>query len=82
MSHAERADQQGAEVVERMVFDEEEGLPGFHIKVADECPFLVVFLEEDIIPLLVKIKPVGEVSPRVQEFIQEVDDRLQNIRDD
>lgn len=77
MSFAEKADKQGAEITQPMLFDQEEGLIGFEMRVADDCTFFGEFLQNGIMPFLVKVKPVGEVSERVEIFIQEVQDNLQ-----
>lgn len=82
MSFVDRADQQGAEIIEPMMVDDEEGLQGFEIRVDDDCPFLDEFLFDGIVPFLVKIKPVGQVSERVEGFIQEVQENVQSLRDD
>ncbi|CDH58983.1 predicted protein [Lichtheimia corymbifera JMRC:FSU:9682] len=82
MSFVERADQRGAEIIVPMLFDEEEELQGFEIRVEDGCPFLDDFFVDGIVPFLVKIKPVGQVSERVLGFIQEVQEHVQGLRDD
>lgn len=76
-----KAEAQGADITNPMVFDEAEGLRGFETVVGDQCPFLLEFLNEDNIPpFLVKIEPAGPVTESTQDFIQRANQVIKEMR--
>lgn len=75
-----KAEAQGADIINPMVFDEAEGLRGFETVVGDQCPFLLEFFNEDIPPFLLKIEPAGEVTESTQEFIQRANQVIEQMR--